>query len=158
MGHEKRVQPVHYILSTSPFAQDFTQALEAAFSASPEQETVPLNTLCDFLITNLAFTKPIWGTNNGTDYCFEDECEWRFIPADLPSGMPRFLVPTKVNMLDNYRRTLWQPTTYLLEFDYDDISDIFAAKGEASELRRKIGELAIAKEEKELLLTKVREG
>lgn len=72
--------------------------------------------------------------------------------------MPRFLVPTKVNMLDNYRRTLWQPTTYLLEFDYDDISDIFAAKGEASELRRKIGELAIAKEEKELLLTKVREG
>ena len=157
-GMKNGVQPVHYILSTSPFAQDFTQALEAAFSASPEQETGPLNTLCDFLITNLAFTKPIWGTNNGTDYCFEDECEWRFIPADLPSDMPRFLVPTKVNMLDNYRRTLWQPTTYLLEFDYDDISDIFAAKGEASELRRKIGELAIAKEEKELLLTKVREG
>lgn len=45
----------------------------------------------------------------------------------------------------------------MLEFDYDDISDIFAAKGKASELRRKIGELAIAKEEKELLLTKVRE-
>ena len=156
-GRKNGVQPVHYILPTSPYARDFSQAIIAAFSAIDSLDTEPANTLCDFLVTNLAFAKPLWGSNNGTNYCFEDECEWRFIPSDIATGMPRFLPEPKDEMLDNYRRTLWMPSTYLLSFSYGDVSDIFVPEGEASSLLKAINELDATQEEKRVLKTKVRE-
>lgn len=156
-GREQGVQPVHYILPTSPYARDFSQAINAAFSATDSLDTEPTKTLCDFLVTNLAFAKPLWGSNNGTNYCFEDECEWRFIPSDLATGMPRFLPEPKDEKLDNFRQTLWMPSTYLLSFSYGDISDIFVPEGEVSSLHKVIDELDATKEEKQVLKTKVRE-
>lgn len=156
-GREQGVQPVHYILPTSPYARDFSQAINAAFSATDSLDTEPTKTLCDFLVTNLAFAKPLWGSNNGTNYCFEDECEWRFIPSDLAIDMPRFLPEPKDEKLDNFRQTLWMPSTYLLSFSYGDISDIFVPEGEVSSLHKVIDELDATKEEKQVLKTKVRE-
>lgn len=60
-------------------------------------------------------------------------------------------------MLDNYRRTLWMPSTYLLSFSYGDVSDIFVPEGEASSLLKAINELDATQEEKRVLKTKVRE-
>lgn len=157
-GKEHGVQPVHYILPTSPYARDFRQAVDAAFSSIDKLEDEPARTLCDFLVTNLAFAKPLWGTNNGTDYCFEDECEWRFIPSNLPTGMPRFLPQPEINTLSNYRQTLWRPSTYLLDFSYGDVSDIFVPKGEAPTLHKAIDKLDAREGEKKALKTKVREG
>ena len=71
--------------------------------------------------------------------------------------MPRFLPEPKDEMLDNYRRTLWMPTTYLLSFSYGDVNNIFAPEGEASSLYKAINELDATKEEKQVLKTKVRE-
>ena len=156
-GKEHGVQPVHYILPTSPFARDFRQAANAAFSAIDKLETEPIRTLCDFLVTNLAFAKPLWGTNNGTDYCFEDECEWRFIPSDLAIDMPRFPPQPEAEMLSNYRQTLWRPTTYLLDFSYGDISDIFVPEGETPTLHDAIDGLNATEEEKKALKIKVKE-
>ena len=156
-GKEHGVQPVHYILPTSPYARDFRQAANAAFSAIGSLETEPAKTLCDFLVTNLAFAKPLWGTNNGTDYCFEDECEWRFIPSDLATGMPRFLPQPEAEMLGNYRKTLWRPSTYLLDFSYGDVSDLFVPEGETPSLHEAIDKLDATEEEKKALKTKVKE-
>lgn len=157
-GRNHGVQPVHYILPGSPFAQDFKQATEAAFSLDFPTMQDDLIVLSDFLITSMAYAKPLWGTNNGTSYCFEDECEWRFIPADLASDLPRLIPhPVEDAHLDNFRHTIWRPETYLLEFTYEDVSAIFVEKGHASELSIAIEALDASQDEKAMLKTKIRE-
>lgn len=156
-GKRNGIQPVHYILPESPFSQDLKLALEAAFSMTGDDTPEPTNVLRDFLITCLAYTKPLWGTNEGARYCFEDECEWRFVPSDLPSDMPRLFSNPSETQLFNFRHTLWMPQTYLLEFNYEDISDIFTAEDIVPTLFNVIDELEATNDEKKLLKSKIRE-
>lgn len=159
-GRKHGVQPVHYVQPTSPFSQDLRQAIDAASSLNlvAVETSAEASILSDFLITTLAFTKPLWGINDGTDYCFEDECEWRFIPTDLPLELPRFIPQPGSDQLDNYKRTLWLPDTYLLRFTYEDISDIFVGEAGAQVFCDAINELDATTHEKDLLKTKIREA
>ena len=71
--------------------------------------------------------------------------------------MPRFLPQPEAEMLSNYRQTLWRPTTYLLDFSYGDISDIFVPEGETPTLHDAIDGLNATEEEKKALKIKVKE-
>ena len=55
-------------------------------------------TLSDFILTQLAYSKPIEGemrkSSGRESVLFKDECEWRFIPS-LPDDMSFVLNPTK---------------------------------------------------------------
>lgn len=156
-GRKHGVQPVHYIVPSSPFAQDLKQAIEAAMSIDFDSTQSKVVTLSDFLITTIAYAKPLWGMNNGKSYCFEDECEWRLIPNDLSPDLPRLIPNPGKDQLDNYRGALWMSSTYLLEFDYRDISDIFVEKGSRQLLCNEINCLDISDEDKDLLKTRIRE-
>lgn len=157
-GKRQGVQPVHYILPGSPFALDFAQAINAAMALGEEPRGQEIEALADFLITTMAYAKPLWGIDNGKQYCYEDECEWRFIPSDLPQGLPRLIPDPSDGQLENYKGTLWRPQSYLLDFSYDEVSDIFVKKGMSPQICGIINQLDISAEEKDLLKTRVREG
>lgn len=156
-GNRHGIQPVHYIVPQSPFACDLKQAIETAFSINPASAQSETITLSDFLVTILAYAKPLWGLNDKASYCFEDECEWRFIPSDLAPNLPRFIPHPGKDKLENYQKTLWRQETYLLEFGYEDISSIFVAAGESQDFCNAIDYFDTTPDNKNKLKMKIRE-
>lgn len=133
-GKSVGVQPVHYLITGSPFADDLKAALDVAFNLDSSSFNAEVEILSDFLVTVLAYAKPTFGKRLGQPYCFEDECEWRFIPTDLPQGLETVLFNPGEDELANYRGTIWMSETYLLKFSYEEVTDIFVPD-EASEAK-----------------------
>lgn len=157
-GIRKGVQPVHYLIENSPFCGDLGEAFAAAESLPSD---LPSSSECDvlasFLITTLAYAKPVYDrSNNGSFRSLEDECEWRFVPKDLKGFRPFIKDPSR-ELLCTFRQALWRPSTYLLEFDYSDITDLIVPPGSAvDELLRLIYRLQIDDVTRESLKMKVR--
>lgn len=157
-GMRMGVQPVHYLITNSPFCNDLGEAFAAAESLSDDPSSNPAqDVLASFLITTLAYAKPVYAySKNGPSCSFEDECEWRFVPKDLKDFRLFIKDPSK-ELLCTFRQALWRPTTYLLEFDYSDITDLIVPPGSAvDELLRLIYRLQIDDVTRESLKMKVR--
>lgn len=156
-GRHKGVQPVHYLVPGSPFVKDLQAAFDIALQLDESESPSGERGVSDFLVTTLAYAKPVWGLDGeGKDYCFEDECEWRYVPSDL-HGLPPFIPEPTDGMLANYRQTIWRPETFLLTFSYADVDSILVPTDE--DVRRFIAiinELDATDDEKDMLKTKLR--
>lgn len=161
-GVARGVQPVHYLSIGSPFCDDLREAYDAASSicdicvpGSPE------DTVSAFLTTTLAYAKPTYEERDDhkyyrRGYSYEDECEWRFVPRNLPGLNPVFRCQSD-DLLDNYSHTLRMPETFLLRFEYQDITDLILPPGSAvDEMVRFIGGLSVDDVAKESLKMKIR--
>lgn len=79
-----RIQPIHYMNSDSPLADDFKEAFQTSVQ---EKFSGAAGILANYIISTLIYMKPIWGLEkdkNGDliEYVYQDECEWRYIPSD----------------------------------------------------------------------------
>lgn len=158
-GLRRGVQPVHYLIPDSPFSSDLKEAYRAAESIiNNSTYDASSQTLSDFILTTLAYVKPTYSDDEKR--CFEDECEWRFLPSDLPD-LPTAIPSPSESTLRNYRGTLWRPQTYLLKFALSDITDLIVPnEREVDSLLGLINELPSDSQEdameKERLKTKIR--
>lgn len=156
-GRDKGVQPVHYLMSGSPFVKDLQSAFGIALQLDESDSPSGERGVSDFLVTTLAYAKPVWGLNDkGENYCFEDECEWRYVPSNL-DGIPPFIPEPTDGMLENYRKTIWRPETFLLPFSYEDVDSIMVPTDE--DIKRFIAiinALDATDDEKDMLKTKLR--
>lgn len=157
-GTRMGVQPVHYLIENSPFCNDLGEAFAAAESLSNDLSSNSAgDVLASFLITTLAYAKPAYEySDRNTLRSYEDECEWRFVPKDL-KDFRFFIKDPSRELLYTFRQALWRPETYLLEFDYSDITDLIVPPGRAvDELLRLIYGLPIDDVTRESLKMKVR--
>lgn len=161
-GLRRGVLPVHYLIPNYPFSSDLKEAYRAADSVTNDcLSDDSSRILSDFILTTLAYVKPTYGKLSPDDErCFEDECEWRFMPSDLPD-LPTAIPSPSESTLRNYRGTLWRPQTYLLKFALSDITDLIVpSEREVDSLLGLINELPSDSQEgameKERLKTKIR--
>lgn len=121
-----RVQPIHYINENSPLADDFREAFEASLS---ETFTGAASTLSGYLASSLMYMKPISGLIDNEDgvedsYVFQDECEWRYIPADnFPSNLHLILKQqeTTETARNKYSDVLKNHRECWLKFNWEDV-------------------------------------
>lgn len=128
-GRKVGVQPVHYIVDTSPFTDDLRSAFEIAVELDGSEGASAEKDISNFLVTVFAYAKPAWDMENS--YCFEDECEWRYVPKELPN-LPTFIPSPTKGALENYRQTIRQPSTFQLKFSYEDIDSILVPTDRSS--------------------------
>lgn len=151
-GRTAGAQPVHYVVEGSPYYSDLQCALRTAMGLKYDKLDADTTALSDFLITQLAYTKPLWGLNNNKSYCFQDECEWRLLPSSLPENMPSYIPSPTKDALGNFQKTLWRPDTFLLRFKPTDIRQIYVKdKRSIQSFEIVIDELQINVHEKETL-------
>jgi hypothetical protein len=158
-GYAHNIQPVHYLTDNSPFVSDLRTTLKSAFSVERKGLDYDIQNLLDFLISVIAYAKPVWSFSGNESYCFEDECEWRFIPdgISLDKDMPSFIETPGTQELNNYRQALWNSETCLLRFEYCDVERLFIPAGQISRFIDIINDLDASESHKDLLKTKLRE-
>jgi len=157
------VQPIHYINSTSPLANDFKTAF-LAFYRSDETLTDSAQVLLDYIVSTLVFMKPIWRPEKAADgaestYVYQDECEWRYIPSDNFPRELHLILPqseTSERGRDVYSEALARHEECWLRFSWDDVKyiivpDEFAAKHTIGTILS----LEIAEDEKYMLISKI---
>lgn len=156
-GRSVGVQPVHYLVPGSPFVEDLQSSFKLASELDGSDAPMANRSISDFLVTVLAYAKPVWGRNKkGDGYCFEDECEWRYVPRNL-GELPTFIPSPTEGMLTTYCLTIRRPETYLLKFEYGDIDSILVPTD--ADIRYFLGvinELDVDEDERDLLKTKLR--
>ena len=95
----KNVQPVTYINPNSNYFSDFRDTINKLIVSEDILEDKWLF-LSDFMLTQLAYSKPIVGDMNTKTgkktLLFKDECEWRYIP-NLPEDMDLVLKPEEAS-------------------------------------------------------------
>lgn len=156
-----RVQPIHYINGDSPLADDFREAFEASLT---ENFTGAASTLSGYLASSLMYMKPISGLvdnkEGGKDsYVYQDECEWRYIPADhFPNELHLILKQreTTEKAKKKYSDVLKKHKECWLKFEWEDVRYIIvpdeaAVKNTISTIRA----LELDEIEKDLLISKI---
>lgn len=140
-----RVQPIHYINTDSPLADDFRQAFHISRSLRPDGEAA---VLADYLLSSLMYMKPVWGWEESAEggmekRVYQDECEWRYVPSDhFPENL--HLILRQWEMTDKgketYTKVLYHHEECWLKFDWSDVyyiivPDEFAARHTISTVR-----------------------
>ncbi len=91
----KNVQPVTYVNPNSNYYSDLKDTIYTLLN-SEEKLGDKWSILSDFVLTQIAYSKPIVGDMNFKDgrktLLFKDECEWRYVPK-LPEDMELVLNP-----------------------------------------------------------------
>lgn len=156
-----RVQPIHYINADSSLADDFRSAFQASMS---EHFIGEASKLTNYLASSLLFMKPIDGYIDNAEgdkvpYIYQDECEWRFVPADhFPESLHLILkrYETTEKAKKKYSEVLKNHPECWLKFDWDEVRyiivrDEVAVKNTISTIR----DLKMDDEQKDLLISKI---
>lgn len=159
----QRFQTIHYLNEGGYLAGDIREAFrysQKALKAVGEDET-----LSDYLLHELMYYKPFEGkavakAGDGKKHskCFTDECEWRFIPRDVPNGMQRIVTDpwTINNFLKEYSDALRADPSTSLPFSYDDLKYVIVrSRDDFSTLLEQIEKWDIGNVDRHKLLAKV---
>lgn len=150
-GIKNGVSPVHYVVPTSPHIHDFRDAYYAAMATGRKNEK-NVATISDFLITQLAYSKPV----QDKEKCYEDECEWRYVPNASNGWMP-IRAELSDGELSEYRGAQEYEESIRLRFDMDDITHLLVPDNAGVRLFiDAINSLGIDDDEKDVLKTKIR--
>ena len=159
-----RIQPIHYINNDSPLIDDFREVfLKYLDSESTSDESTVM--LLNYLVSTLMYMKPIWGLEknkqgNMENYVYQDECEWRFIPADnFPESLKPIILKqrnTTEKGKEAYSEALTQHKECWLSFDWSDVRYIIVPdESAARETITNIESLDMDEVEKHWLISKI---
>lgn len=155
-----RIQPIHYINDKSPLADDFKEAFRT-FYKSDEVLSGNAKILLNYLVSTLAYMKPICGLEDGTPgkYVYQDECEWRYIPSDhFPKDLHLILPQSETTELgrQTYSEALVSHPECWFHFQWADVKYIIVPDEVAA--KNTIGtilSLNLEPDEKHLLISKI---
>lgn len=127
---KQNVQPIIYLNSESAYGRDYINALHQLIERE-EPVDKSLEFLPDFLLSVMMYTKPISGKMRVKEndesvikpFYFRDECEWRYIPTDIPNDMDRVLTTTwnNDNGRERFSNALTKYKKSWFNFAVDDI-------------------------------------
>ena len=157
-----KVQPIHYINSDSPLADDFREAFSEYYRqekrVSPEDMV-----LLNYILSTLLYMKPISGIEieNGEpkSYIFQDECEWRYIPTKhFPNSIPLIMKEDQITEKGKnaYSEVLKKHPETWIKFEWDDVRYIIVPDEVAlKRIIEVIKELPLGDTKKYLLISKI---
>ncbi|MBR4513624.1 MAG: hypothetical protein IKO61_01875 [Lachnospiraceae bacterium] len=156
------IQPIHYISNKSPIKYDFKEAYLCSMEIDEQNHKIaPLK---DYLLSTVAFMKPVFGLeqceDGRRDYIFQNENEWRYVPAekDIPTEMDYVMLNEYVsdNTIKYYSGELEKQKKVWMNFEWEDIKYIIVPnEKDAMEMISYIKELEINEEEKDVLVSKI---
>lgn len=158
-----RIQPIQYINSKSPLADDFKQAFLSFLESDQEIDGLH-KVLSDYLISALVYMKPVWGyetDSNGDlkNYIYQDECEWRYIPSDRFPKDLKLILPqemTNNHAKEIFSKVLRSHKECWLQFEWQDVRYIMVPDEAAvRKTIETINTLPMSDEEKYELMTKI---
>lgn len=159
-----RIQPIHYMNESSPLTDDFRRAF-MTFYNSESRVDESAEVLLDYLLSTIVYMKPIWGQEKNKDgnlenYVYQDECEWRFIPADnFPSVLGPLILPqreTSDNARDVFSQALARHEECWLKFKWKDVRYLMVPDEKAvKETIATIEDLDLEDDDKHLLISKI---
>lgn len=125
-----KVQPIHYINTESPLANDFKEAFVKYYrnekKVNPEDRI-----LLNYVLSTLLYMKPISKIEeiDGVmkTYVFQDECEWRYIPTNnFPKSTKLLMKEDQITEegKDAYSKVLRRHPETWIKFDWEDVKYI----------------------------------
>lgn len=156
------VQPIHYMNDRSLLTRDFKEAFRALYQTEPTLGKTRI--LADYLVSTLVYMKPIWGKQVGkngkiTDYMYQDECEWRYLPSETAmKGLP--LIMRQEDMTEqgikDHCKALAKHKDSWLRFEWTDVCYLIVPNEAAmNRTIRTIMNLKINEKEKYRLISKI---
>jgi hypothetical protein len=156
-----KIQPVHYVNCESLLAKDYCDAFHQALETKVDGN---LGTLVNYLSSSLMFMKPIWGLEpdckeNKKVYTYQDECEWRYIPANkFPDNINLILKQHETTEAGKrvYSKVLENHKECWLQFEWSEVLYIMVPDDVAvKRIINKIKDLNIVGDEMDLLISKI---
>jgi hypothetical protein len=159
-----RIQPIHYMSKESPLTDDFKEAFFTFYNS----EKIPnesVKVLLNYLVSTLMYMKPIWGQEKNSrgdleTYVYQDECEWRFIPADNFPAELKPIILTQRNTTekgrDVFSTALAKHKECWLSFDWNDVLYLMVPdEAAARKTIETIEALDMNESEKHMLISKI---
>ncbi len=155
------VQPIHYITEESPLVKDFKQAFLEYFK-SGEKTGKKDEVLKNYMVSTLLYMKPlsenkeIGGTI--TEYIYQDECEWRYIPTEKFPPNLKLILCKEANRraTEPYSEALKNHQETWIKFDWEDVRYLIVPDESAlHQIIDVIAKLSISEREKYLLISKI---
>ena len=159
-----KIQPIHYMNENSPLTDDFRNAFMSFYNSDIRVDN-SAEVLLDYLLSTMVYMKPIWGweknkEDNLEKYVYQDECEWRYIPADhFPEDLKPIILrqrETSKNSRDAFSKALANHEECWLKFKWEDVRylivpDEIALKATIATIEK----LNLEEEEKHMLIAKI---
>lgn len=132
-GMAHKIQPVQYINEKSELRLDFSEVFRDVLREEIDENESDLHKkLKDYLLHELMYYKPYQGdftkrtTQEKSNKCFADECEWRFIPNASIVDMPQVITQNDLagSVLEDFNSALDGNKDVSLSFEYSDIKYI----------------------------------
>lgn len=132
-GMRKGIQPIQYINPHSCLRSDFSEAFSAALRDENENTGEAQTKLQNFILHQIMYYKPYSGpfknriTQEVSDKCFTDECEWRFVSdVHIEDYQPVFFDEDifRAGSLKNINDSMEGISSISLTFEYSDIKYI----------------------------------
>lgn len=156
-----RIQPVHYMNANSQLTADFREAF-CTFFKTEKESYKGSHTLLNYLVSTLVFMKPIWGYENDQEYVYQDECEWRYIPADNFPKELHFILEQKETTeyaKNKYSEALEKHPECWLRFEWQEVKYIIVPDEAAvKNTIRTLLSLKLTDNEKHMLISKIEIG
>lgn len=177
MLQKHRIQPIHYINPESHFAEDFRIAFNSSINLDDAANSnSDVNNLQNYLLSALMYmkpivkvmpkpgSKPVYDDGKVEGYVYQDECEWRYVPASdtLPEDTFLILPPMQANedFCRHYNTDILEKTeSTWMKFEWEDIRYLIVSdEGQREDLIEAISGLLIEKKRKKLLVSKIEDS
>lgn len=152
------IQPVHYMNEKSALTADFREAF-GSFYKTEEKFFQGSRTLLNYVASTLMFMKPIWGYENGREYVYQDECEWRYIPStNFPKSLQLILPQSETSETgkNKYSEAIGQHPECWLQFEWSEVKYIIVPDEAAvKNTIQTIESLELDENERHMLISKI---
>ena len=154
-GIDNKIQPIQYINPNSELINDFSEAFRFALKNSSDA-----GIMANYILTQMNFLKPISGKMNVDEKMveknFTDECEWRYIPKLLGTGLPGAITEEKFYSVSTFTDALKKEQRCWLKFSPEDIKYIIIySEEEKNDLILKLKNNNISEEQIYNLISKI---
>ncbi|HEL1991400.1 TPA: abortive phage resistance protein [Streptococcus suis] len=171
-GIRKRIQPIHYLNTSSVQVEELTAALNILINKDSDYSE-DSDILMNFIFEYIRMIKPYTGKMKRRDRDnnvieikknFQDEHEWRYIPKLNPRELPLMLIEEEeiraeeINKI--YTDSILQTRDGVLKFDVEDIRYIFVDTVQNRNrliqfIRGKRKGRRLSSQEKDILISKI---
>lgn len=159
------LQPIIYVSEKSPMLEEFKSVFSAAYENASVQDT-KMENLHNYLLTILSYMKPVSDLvvnkdNNRTRYIFQDECEWRFLPEQIPEDIFRIVPEYNITKktIEIFNEAMRRHSETWLKFEWDDVRYLVVPDESArDELIEYILRLNIENKDRHRLISKIEIG
>lgn len=164
-GMRKKIQPVQYLNPESELRKDISDAFTAALNVKTDNQTKTQELLQNYMLHHIMYCKPYSGkfcnriTDEESDKCYTDECEWRFVSDVSEAGYPQVVFDEDILNLGSttlMSNAMEGVASISLTFEYSDVKYIIVnTESDFQKIAAEIELFKISEPDKHSLISKI---